>query len=217
VDQDAWGAVADPVTGGIVMFNKKTGEVRPLGPGGGTPAPGPAAVRPNIPGKPTEKQRNAVVESNQSITQLDMAIDALGKNPGAYGGAGNFAAGLADQMGGTPVQALTARRLQPGELQTKNFVTNVVSEIINARAGANVTLREELRQKFLPSEMDGREQALQKLQDLKAFEEVKYQTHGGGMVPAPGGGKVKVRRKSDGKTGSMPAESFNPEIYEKIQ
>ena len=35
--QDAWSALADPVSGGIVMVNRKTGETRALGPGGGKP------------------------------------------------------------------------------------------------------------------------------------------------------------------------------------
>jgi hypothetical protein len=184
--QDAWGAVADPVTGGIVMFNKKTGEVKPLGPGGGQPAPaGTPSGLPNLPGKPTEKQRNAVSTANENIAKLDMALKALDDNPGAYGGVGNYAAGLADEIGGTPVQALTSRRLKPGELQAKNFVTNVVSGIINDRAGANVTMREELRQKFLPSEMDALKAARQKLLDLKAFDATTYQTQGGGALPAP--------------------------------
>src|SRR5512134_2559094 len=33
MDQEAWSAVPDQ-TGGVVMFNKKTGEYRPLGPQG---------------------------------------------------------------------------------------------------------------------------------------------------------------------------------------
>ncbi|MCK9988901.1 MAG: hypothetical protein AzoDbin1_05373 [Azoarcus sp.] len=225
VDQDAWGAVADPVTGGIVMFNKKTGEVKPLGPGGGTPAP-PQTGGPRppalLPGKPTEAQRKAVAGASESITQLDMAIDALGKAPGAYGGAGNFIAGLAESAGGTPVQSLTARRYSPDELRVKNYVSNVVSKIINERAGANVTLREELRQKFLPQDTDGLDQAKQKLGDLRAMVAASYEAQGGGALSAPESSTtqpqmVKVRRKSDGKTGRMPAATFNPDLYEQIQ
>jgi hypothetical protein len=218
VDQDAWGAVADPVTGGIVMFNKKTGEVRPLGPGGGQPKPDPAAgPLPGLPGKPTEGQRTRVLAASESISQLDMAIDALKKAPGAYGGVGNFVAGLAESAGGTPVQSLTSRRYNPEELRVKNYVSNVVSKIINERAGANVTLREELRQKFLPQDTDGLDQAQQKLTDLRAMMGASYEAQGSGMVPPADGGKVKVRRKSDGKPGSMPVGNFNPELYEKIE
>lgn len=188
LEQDAWGAVADPVTGGIVMFNKKTGETKPLGPGGGTP-PAPASAGgplPGLPGKPTEGQRKAVLSASESISQLDMAIDALKKAPGAYGGVGNFMAGLAETAGGTPVQSLTARRYNPEELRVKNYVSNVVSKIINERAGANVTLREELRQKFLPQDTDGLEQAQQKLGDLRAMMAATYQAQGNGMVPDAG-------------------------------
>lgn len=195
VDQDAWGAVADPVTGGIVMYNKKTGQVRPLGPGGGQPAPTDGtAPLPGLPGRPTEGQRKKVLDSSESISQLDMAIDALKKAPGAYGGTGNFLAGLAESAGGTPVQSLTARRYSPDELRVKNYVSNVVSKIINERAGANVTLREELRQKFLPQDTDGLEQAQQKLVDLRSMMGATYEAQGSGMVPSP-----------DGPTGEAPA------------
>lgn len=38
-----------------------------------------------------------------------------------------------------------------------------------------------------------------------------------GAAPATAGNTVRVRRKADGKVGSMPAEKFNPDLYEKIQ
>lgn len=38
------------------------------------------------------------------------------------------------------------------------------------------------------------------------------------VAPSPAaGGTIKVRRKSDGKTGSMPAANFNPDMYDKVQ
>jgi hypothetical protein len=188
VGQDAWSAVADPVTGGIVMYNKKTGERMPLGPGGGQPRAEPTEGAPlPIPGKPTEGQRNKVAAASESIAQLDMAIGALEKAPGAYGGAGNFLAGLAESAGGTPVQSLTSRRYNPDELRVKNYVSNVVSKIINERAGANVTLREELRQKFLPQDTDGLDQAKQKLGDLRAMMGTTYEAQGSALgVPSAG-------------------------------
>lgn len=188
LEQDAWGTIADPVTGGIVMYNKKTGEVRPLGPGGGSPGtPGTSSggPLPGLPGKPTDAQRKAVLEKSQGIAQLDIAIDALKKAPGAYGGAGNYIAALGEQIGGTPAQSLLSRRYKPEELTAKNQISNVVSAIINQRAGANVTYREELRQKFLPQDTDSYDQALQKLTDLRNFETAAYQAQGNGMLPAP--------------------------------
>jgi hypothetical protein len=207
IDQDNWGAIADPVTGGVVMFNRKSGEVRPLGPGGGEPMKAPTgAPLPTLPGKPTEDQRKKVAGASESISQLDMAIQALDKAPGAYGGVGNFVAGLAESAGGTPVQSLTSRRYNPDELRVKNYVSNVVSKIINERAGANVTLREELRQKFLPQDTDGLDQAKQKLTDLRSMMGATYEAQGGALVPdvnpaAPASGAAPVRRfrRVDGK------------------
>jgi hypothetical protein len=221
--QDAWMAVPDQL-GGIVMFNKKTGAYKPVGPLVHSPAPsadappGAPAPLPGLPGKPTEGQRKKVLDASEGIAQLDMAIDALKKAPGAYGGAGNFVAGLAESAGGTPAQSLMSRRYNPDELRVKNYVSNVVSKIINERAGANVTLREELRQKFLPQDTDSLENAHQKLADLRQMMGTTYRAQGGNLVPDPNAsGSVRVKRKSDGKTGNMPRASFNPDLYEEIK
>ena len=180
---DAFGAVADPVTGKVIIYNKKTGQ-RLDGDAAPTPtASAPGAPLPGIPGKPSEGQRKAVLQASESVSQLDLAIDALKKAPGAYGGVGNFAAGVAESIGGTPAQSILARRYSPEELRAKNQISNVVSKIINERAGANVTLREELRQKFLPQDTDGYDQALQKLGDLRTMMTATYEAQGNGMVP----------------------------------
>lgn len=41
----------------------------------------------------------------------------------------------------------------------------------------------------------------------------------GGVSPtaANGGDKIRVKRKSDGKMGEMPASNFNPDLYERVQ
>lgn len=185
LEQDSWGFGADPVTGGVILYNKKTGTVRPLGPGGGTPGPGPA--NPLI-GKPTEKQRNEVMDARGNIGKLDLAIQTLRGNPGAYGGLRNTVAGAAEKLPlvGPVAQSVAERQLSQGELQAKNYVTNIVSAIINKRAGSSVTLNEELRQKFLPKETDGLDQVLRKLEDLKAMEELDYKAASGDEVkPSP--------------------------------
>jgi hypothetical protein len=188
-EQDAWQTVPDPMGGGFLQWNRKTGEFRTIAPGSKPPGAGqPAGPLPGLPGKPTEDQRKKVLGASESISQLDMAIGALEKAPGAYGGVGNFVAGLAESAGGTPVQSLTARRYSPDELRVKNYVSNVVSKIINERAGANVTLREELRQKFLPQDTDGLGQAKQKLGDLRAMMASTYEAQGSGLVPSPNAG-----------------------------
>jgi len=213
--QDAFAAVADPVTGGIVMYNKKTGQVRPLGPGGGTPAPDAISPDgkplPGIPGKPTEKQRNAVLGSSSAMSQIDLAMRALKDAPTAYGGAGNVAAGIAEMAGGETAQSLLRRRFNPKEQRAKNIVDNVVSTIINERAGANVSLQELLRQSFLPKATDSYDQALQKLQDLRDMTGAQYEAQGAGMVPAPGlpvpaaapAGEAPRRRKYNPETEGL--------------
>lgn len=184
LEQDNWGAVPDGVTGGILTFNKKTGQLVPYRPGDAAPqTPG---LRP-APGKPTEGQRNDERDARTNVAQLNLAIEKLEKSPGAYGGAGNFAMGFAEKV--LPdalapvVQAAGARTLQPGELEAKNIITNVVSAIINKRAGSNVTLSEELRQKFAPQEMDSLDVVLRKLKDLRALELTNHAAASGGTVP----------------------------------
>lgn len=198
LEQDSWSAVADPVTGGILMYNRKTGETRPMGPGGG--APGAGAAYPPLPGKPTERQRNSVTASRGALGKLDRAIQLLEANPGAYGGAGNFAAGAAEKLPvvGPIVQSVGERRYSPGELQAKNAITDVVSSIINERAGSSVTESEALRQKFLPKDTDGLQQALQKLRDLRETEMLNYKAASGQEVtPTPSDPKEDAKQRAE--------------------
>jgi hypothetical protein len=214
VQQDAYAAVADPVTGRVVVYNKKTGEERQLPPvqtpgGQGTGAPGTRPL-PGVPGKPTESQRKAVLGKSESVAKLDLAIDALSRAPGAYGGAGNFAAAMTEGVFGTPAQSLLSRRYSPDELRAKNQISNVVSAIINERAGANVTYREELRQKFLPQDYDSHDQALQKLKDLRDSEVESYRAQGGGLVPEP-----SPRKRADAEPPALPRKAVGGKTYEK--
>lgn len=213
MNQDQFAAIADPVTGGVLLYNKKTGQTRPLGPGGGTPTaePGPNGKPPPLlPGKPSEAQRKNVALKSESLSQIDLALKALEAAPGAYGGAGNFAAAVAEKAGGEIAQSALGRRYTTQEQSAKNLVSNVVSKIINERAGASLTLQEVLRQSFLPKDTDSLEQARQKLADLRSLEASSYEAQSGGALtapPAPPGtsnaGPVKVQSKA--QRDALPA------------
>jgi hypothetical protein len=73
LSQDQWGAVADPAVGGILMFNKKTGETRPMGPGGGSPGAG--AVRPKP--KDLENDVQALGKDLEDAAKMKHDVEVL--------------------------------------------------------------------------------------------------------------------------------------------
>lgn len=204
LEQDAFGVAPNPTGSGFLKFNKKTGEHEWIadGPSGGA----------NQLGRPTEQQKNKVANSSANVQKLELALKTLEQNPGAYGGATNFVAGAIERAAPDfltpPIQSVNSMRMKEGELQAKNFVTNVVSEIIKDRAGGSVTLNEELRQKFLPQETDSLEVAKQKLRDLKTWEQMTVNSLTGqsSAIAAP------ASRESAAKSGA-PAPVRSPDSY----
>lgn len=173
---ESWSSAVDPVTGKVYLFDKSRGPMSATTIGG---APKPPAPGMPLDGKPTEKQRNAVLEANASIAGIDKALATLKANPGAYGGAANVAAGVTEKVTGELGQSMLERRFTPGQLSARNLVTNIVSAVINKRAGANVSLQEALRQRFLPRDTDSLDAVIQKLADLRTAEETEHQAMSG--------------------------------------
>ena len=205
---DAFGAVADPVTGKVIIYNKKTGQRLD---GEATATASASGALPPIPGKPTEKQRNEVLDASSGIGKLDLAIKAFEAAPTAWGGPVNVAAGVAENIGGETAQSLLRRRYSQPELSAKNQVENIVSDIIHQRAGANQSFQELLKQTYLPKPVDSPEQVRQKLHDLRAFLAEEYSTKGAGMVPDPAQAAPAAAAKPAPSAAGRPSRTVNGE------
>lgn len=158
-EQSKWGVVADPVTGGFLRYNSRTGETQPVGPRGTVPtgatAPTSASDLPvfNIDrvGKPTDQARNQLLSIRQQRGAIEGAVAAAQGNPQAFG----VKQGLAEQFGGELGAAVSQWARNPQDAAARAFVLNNVSAIINERAGAAQSAQELARLRgFLPSDTD---------------------------------------------------------------
>jgi hypothetical protein len=152
-----WSAIADPITGDIMLYNALTGETRRAGQGDG-PAGGPRPLpmfNPERGMKPTEKEKTDLSGINQQRAAIQGAVGAVEQRPGAFGiTAGN----VAEQFGGPVGSALAQWSRNPQDTQARAYVLNNVSTIINERAGAAQSMQELARLRgFLPNETDNPE------------------------------------------------------------
>jgi hypothetical protein len=132
--------------------------VRPvpvMAPGGVQPlqAPLPADVRKELTG------------ISQQRALIDAAIEQTRANPTAF----SMARGAATLAGSIPESA-AGRFDSDAERQTRAFVFNNVSRVINERAGAAQSAQELARlRSFLPAEVDNAEQVLSKLAGFRQY------------------------------------------------
>jgi hypothetical protein len=137
--------------------------------------------------KPVPAQiQKGLIQNRASGTQIDQAIEAVQKNPGALG--------LKNVLGENINQ-----RLDPNGVDTRAQVANIGSLIIHDRSGAAVTVNEFPRLKpFVPTATDTPQAAVTKLKALRrqidnvsnemelAYgEDSGYRPMGGGARPAP--------------------------------
>lgn len=157
---DAFAIVADPVTGGFVRYNKKTGEVTPVDTGGlGAPGRQPQ-FNPQLGMKPTEKMKNDLMAIQQQRGAIQGALGAVQQQPQAFGVSPT---NLAEQFGGPIGAALAGWVRNPQDTAARSFVLNNVSSIINERAGAAQSVQELARLRgFLPNETDSPEKVAAK-------------------------------------------------------
>jgi hypothetical protein len=162
LDADAFAAVADPVSGGIVIFNKKTGQRVGQMPGGGggfqppqfspgapmlqpgdpgaAPPPGLAGGRPGASaalgaGGMKEAQRTAAVRAGEGSIGMNNAIQAgFPANKGVPGLVETAGWGMAR----AGLQAVVPERLE----QQAGFWQNVADPIVRARTGAAMPVQE---------------------------------------------------------------------------
>lgn len=99
--------------------------------------------------------QSGYVDNRKAMSQIDAAIAAVEKTPGAFG--------LKNKLGDEVMQ-----RLDPGGVDARAMVSNIGSLLIHDRSGAAVTAAEQPRLKpFVPKADDTAAAALRKLKLLK--------------------------------------------------
>jgi hypothetical protein len=203
--------------------------VRPVMGPDGQPVVKPRATRP-IP--PSEKN------TLQEMTGEARALGALGQRfqPEFAGGGplGGVATGVYQALG-----SMGTKGMQEDAAFWSDFQRLVDLPQRNAIFGASLTANEKSsweRAKNVSPKSDP-DLVKKTLAEMQAISQRKVSEHGdallaenfnpdavrsltGGLAggqPTQGAGTVRVRRKSDGKTGAMPAQNFNPELYEEIE
>lgn len=138
---------------GPMLVNTRTGQAQPIMAGGEPLAP-----------KLTTEQQKDVVNINQQKAVIGSALDMVQKTPTAF----SFKRGLAGSM---PLgETLAGRTEKPEETEARAAVFNIVSKVINERAGAAQSAQEISRlNKFLPSEYDNADQIKRKLTGFMTY------------------------------------------------
>jgi hypothetical protein len=138
---------------GPMIVNTRTGEAAPIM-AGGQP----------LPPKLSTEQSKDVTAINQQRTVIDSALNLVKTTPTAF----SFARGAA---GALPLgETISGRTETPAETEARAAVFNIVSKVINERAGAAQSNQEIKRlNAFLPSEYDNAKQIQSKLNGFKKY------------------------------------------------
>lgn len=153
----------DPERGGIV--NLDTGGMTPVTQGG-------APVAPKMP----DAQKRELMGIDKQMAQVQGAMEAVKATPSAFG----MRRGMATMAGSIP-ESVAGRMDSDPERQARSYVFNIVSSVINERAGAAQSKQELARlRSFLPGEMDAPDQIQSKLEGFQ-----KYLSDSRGGVAAP--------------------------------
>lgn len=169
----------------------KAGVATPVRDASGTP----------VPAKITEAQKKELSSIEAQRNTIKGALDAVSKTPSAFG----MTRGLATMAGSIP-ESVAGRMDSKDEREARSFVFNVVSKVINERAGAAQSKQELARlRSFLPAETDGSEQIKDK---LEAFDKYLGEQKTAYEKPQPsGGGDLKSQVEKAGG-------SYEPDKYE---
>jgi hypothetical protein len=158
------GQVVETASGPMIV-NTRTGEAQPIMAGGQPLAP-----------KLSSEQQKDITAINQQKATIDSALELVKATPSAF----SFARGAAVAL---PFgESLAGRAEKPEETQARAAVFNIVSKVINERAGAAQSAQEIKRlNAFLPSEFDNATQIQNK---LKGFNTFLSEQEKGTRVPA---------------------------------
>jgi hypothetical protein len=157
IGQDVYSAIADPVSGGIIKYNKKTGEATPLTGGAGL-----GGKQPYL--KPlTETQGQAAMFLRQSENALKQAMKMGAKILPSSGMAGGKekAAWFAREHG---VPQLSSK----DELARQSLLLSIAEPLVRSESGAAVPPEEvrRLALRYVPSPGEPKEEQARKLRSL---------------------------------------------------
>jgi hypothetical protein len=155
-----------------LQVNKRTGEARPVTQGGA-----PIGV------KQSEAQKKELMGLDQQEQTVSGALAAVEKTPSAFG----FRRGAAT-MAGPVSESIAGRMDSTPEREARSYVFNVVSKVINERAGAAQSAQELARlRSFLPAEVDNADQIKDKLIGFKTYLSDMRKGTMGAQPKAPAG------------------------------
>jgi hypothetical protein len=118
-----------------------------------------------VPPKMAEKQKGELLALDKQMAQVQGALEAVKSVPDAFGAK----RGAATMAGSIP-ETIAGRFDSPPQREARAYVFNVVSAVINERAGAAQSKQELARlRSFLPGEMDSSEQIQNKLEGFQKY------------------------------------------------
>jgi hypothetical protein len=158
-----------------------------------------------VPQKLTEAQKKelSTIEAQQGT--INGALKAVKETPDAF----SMKRGLAT-LSGTIPESIASRTDSKEEREARAFVFNVVSKVINERAGAAQSKQELARlRSFLPAETDNASQVTDKLDAFNKYlgEQKTAWQKPQGASPAGGGGDLKASVEAAGV-------KYEPDKYE---
>lgn len=164
---------------GPMLVNTRTGEAAPIM-AGGQP----------LPPKLSTEQSKDITAINQQRAVVDSALKLVQTTPTAF----SFGRGVA---GAIPLgETIAGRTEKPAETEARAAVFNIVSKVINERAGAAQSNQEIKRlNAFLPSEYDNAKQIENKLNGFKKYLDeqekgTRVSTSASATPPAPAQAKA---------------------------
>ena len=156
ISREANATTYDPERG--LLINRATAEARPAMQGG-------QPVGPKERLTDSQKKELASIDSQQNI--IKGALAEVDKTPNAFG----TARGLATMAGAIP-ESMAGKMDSPAQREARSYVFNVVSKVINERAGAAQSAQELARlRSFLPAETDNASQVKDKLSAFNMYLE----------------------------------------------
>ena len=137
------------------VIDLTSGVATPINSAGGEP----------LPQKMTEAQRKEILSINQQNSVIDGALRLVEATPSAF----SFRRGAMTKAGEVG-ETVAGRFDSPQETEARSAVFNIVSKVINERAGAAQSAQELARlRSFLPADMDNAEQIKNKLTGFKKY------------------------------------------------
>lgn len=141
---------------GLMLVDPRTGQARPVMGTNGQPVAGKSKPLKDIPPQVNAK----IIEGKQGLSNIDAAIAALEKDPGAVGFTNAIpGAQMVKQMWATP-----------DDIGTRAQVANIGSLVLHDRSGAAVSASEFPRlAPFIPSTSDSKKTAAEKLKKMRTI------------------------------------------------